>query len=139
MNDLELIQHSSIMIKSKNSLLEKKIDEYLNKLGALQVRKAYICSINAPEAYSFEYMRVTSDPTSDSLRFHKRVASLDAANMTLAVPERHTYTKKEELIDDIRAEKSKMSHLRYDLQKMMHLEYIIDIKFLNVLGRSSKL
>jgi hypothetical protein len=137
MSDIDEVRQNIIIAKSKNSIHEKKIAEYMNKIKELNNRRDYILSVysaasnNSPD--NTEYHSIQKRSTSAFYDDTFQMKPGHDRNKSSIYPEHHgtasvqssdhkKIVNKENLVLQVKVEKNKINLMEKDLEALKLLE-----------------
>jgi len=133
MSDIDEVRQNVIIARSKNSIHEKKMAEYMKKIMELNNRKEYILSIYS--GASNNSLNTSEHPSihkpSNSMVYdesypgkpsHERMRSTGYQENHPPTSQHRKTASKEAMIHQINMEKEKIDTMEKDLENLKHLE-----------------
>ena len=125
MSDIDEVRQNVIIARSKNSIHEKKMAEYMKKIMELNNRKEYILSIYSGASNNSlntsEHPSIHNPNPYDEKHSHERMRSYQE-NPTPPTSQHRKTASKEAMIHQINMEKEKIDTMEKDLDNLKHLE-----------------
>ena len=126
MSDIDEVRQNVIIARSKNSIHEKKMAEYMKKIMELNNRKEYILSIYSGASNNSNSLNTSEHPSIHenygAKPSHERMRSTGYQETNPPQSQHRKSASKDAMMMQINMEKEKIDNMEKDLDNLKHLE-----------------